>query len=42
MTPVRAMLAMVLLLVPAATPAATPTLDDVIRGLEQAYAGWPT
>ncbi|HEY7647860.1 MAG TPA: outer membrane lipoprotein carrier protein LolA [Methylomirabilota bacterium] len=37
MTTLRAVLAMALLLVPASAPAATPTLDDVIRGLEQAY-----
>jgi len=37
MTTLRAALALVLLLVPASAPAATPTLDDVIRGLEQAY-----
>ena len=34
---IRAALAVALLLVPASAPAATPTLDDVIRGLEQAY-----
>ena len=37
MATIRAALALVLLLAPAASLAAAPTLDDVIRGLEHAY-----
>jgi outer membrane lipoprotein carrier protein len=37
MTMIRAIVATILLLAPGASLAAAPTLDDVIRGLEQAY-----